>query len=513
MRRILKIIILLAVFFGLNQAAAQNPNNALLYSYQATLFGDQGSASDPISIVMPGTAFKSGFGSFIDNPASMALHKRSFGEFGLSYRSVEENAQYLGQSRTLDDTQGGVSNFGFLYSFPTVRGSFVIGAGYTQHSVFNRSLGFRARNENSTITDKFKADGSPYQEIAFNTFATDFGDEFEDWDESIFRIGFDSFGDFLGIRQQGEILQRGQSGEYSMFFATEFQENIMFGASIGLLSGRFNYNRIFQEIDEFNDYNSTIIDSNDDGFGDTDVDNILLDDRLNSRFIGFKARAGLLFRVNENLNIGASYAFPTTLDVDESFDANLITTFNNGSDFSDFTDSEFSYKVKYPSRTSLGIALQNLGGLSVSLSTEYVDYSNTSIEFSESDLFEDELIENDFIEETFRAVWSFRGGIAFDITPEFTLRAGYSMLPGRFADGNMDRDVYAAGVGFSIAENMRLEFAAQYTNWNEVSAVYDYAEYNYSPLPDNLPGVTFRSEEASREVDRLQFVGTLRVNF
>ncbi|TVR15389.1 MAG: hypothetical protein EA391_10610 [Balneolaceae bacterium] len=513
MFKMMPLLITIFVLVGFSSLNAQNPNNALLYSYQATLFGDQGAANDPISIIMPGTAFKSGFGSFMDNPASMALHQQSFGEFGLSYRSVDEDATYLGQNRDLNDSQNGVSNFGFLYSFPTVQGSFVFGAGYSQHSIYNRALGFRARNENSTITDKFKVNGSPYQEIAFNTFATDEGDEFGDWDESIFRIGFDRFGDFLGLRQQGEIIQRGYSGEYSMFFATEFQENFLVGASIGLLSGRFNYSRIFQEIDEFNDYSSTIIDSNGDGFGDTDVDNIILDDGLRSRFSGFRARAGLLYKISDQFNIGVSYTFPTTIDVDETFRADLRTTFNNGVEFSDFTDSEFSYRVKYPARTALGFGMQNLNGLSASFSAEYVDYSDTRIDFRESSLFEDELIENDFIEDNFRSVWSFRGGIAYDITPEFNLRAGYSRLPGRFAEISNDRNVYALGAGFSITPNLRLEFAAQYAIWEEVSAVYDYASYDYSLLPDNPPSINFRSEEVSRSVDRWQLLSTLRFNF
>ncbi len=514
MLRIIKFFLFTAIIILVaGRASAQNPNNALLYSNQATLFGAQGSASDPVSIIMPGTAFKSGFGAFIDNPASMALHKRSFGEAGFSYHMVEEDAIYLGQQRLLDDSQRGFSNFGFLYSLPTVQGSFVFGAGYTQHSIYNRAFGFRARNENSTITDKFKFDGSPYQDIAFNTFATDFGDDFEDWDESIFRIGFDRYGDFLGIRQQGEIIQQGYSGEYSMFFATEFQENLMIGASIGLLSGRFRYNRVFQEVDEFNDYNSTIIDSNDDGIGDTDIDNILLDDRLRSSFAGFRARAGLLYKVSDHLQIGASYTFPTTIEVDEIFDANLRTTFNNGVEFSDFTDSEFSYKVKYPSRTSLGLGIVNLTGFSASLSTEYVDYSKTRVDYGSSEFFEDELTENDFIQSEFRSVWSFRGGVSYDFSPDFTLRAGYGYLPSRFLNGDDDRSIYTIGAGFSLTRNMRLEIAAQYTEWDEQSAVYEYVRYDYSPLPDNLPGISFRSEDAVRSVEKWQIVGSLKIHF
>lgn len=514
MRRIITNILI--VTFSLiiaGHVTAQNPNNALLYSSQATLFGDQGSASDPLSIIMPGTAFKSGFGAFIDNPASMALHRRNFGEFGFSYRTVEEDAVFMGQQRLLDDSQRGISSAGFLYALPTDQGSLVFGAGYTQHSIYNRALAFRARNENSTITDMFKFDGSPYQDIAFNTFATDFGDEFEDWDESILRIGFDRYGDYLGMRQQGEIFQRGYSGEYSMFFATEFQENLMIGGSIGLLSGRYRYNRVFQEVDEFNDYNSTIIDSNDDGIGDTDIDNILLDDRVSSSFAGFRARAGILYKISDHFQAGASFTFPTTIEVNELFDANLRTTFNNGVEFSDFTDSEFSYKVKYPSRTSLGFGIVNLSGLSASLSADYVDYSKTRVDYGSSEFFEDELAENDFLESEFRSVWSFRGGISYDLSPDFSLRAGYSYLPGRFLNGNDDRSVYALGAGFSLSRNLRLEFAAQYTEWNEISAVYEYARYNYSSLPDNLPAMSFSSEDANRSAERIQILGTIKFSF
>jgi hypothetical protein len=516
MRRILKTIVLVAaLLLGLNQVSAQdsNPNNAFLYSNQATLFGSQGAASDPVSIIMPGTAFKSGQGSFIDNPASMALHVNSFGEFGLNFRSVDEDAIYLGQNRALDDSQGGVSNFGFLYSFPTERGSMVFGAGYTQHSVYNRAIGFRGRNETSTITDKFKAEGSPYQDIAFNTFATDYGDDFQDWDESIFRIGFEQWGDFLGITQQGEIIQRGSGGEYSMFFATEFQENLMIGASLGLLSGRFNYSRVFQEIDEFNDYDSAIIDSNDDGFGDTDIDNILLDDQLRSRYTGFRARAGLIYRINENLSVGGSYTFPTTIEVDETFDADLSTTFNNGESFADDLATEFSYKIKYPSVISLGMGLNDVSGFSLSLAADYTDYSNTRVDFLESDFFEDELIENDFINDSFRPVWSFRGGAAYQISPEFTLRGGYGYQPSRFLDGDDNKNIFSLGAGFALTRNVQLDLAAQYTAWNEVSSVYDYAQYDYSPLPDNRPSVSFRSQEADRSAERWQLMGTLRIHF
>jgi len=510
MRKAISFIILITLFAGIEQGLSQNDNNILLFNNQATLFGDQGASFDPVSIIMPGTAAKSGIGSFTDNPASIALHKESFGNFGLSFGSVEEDALFLGNSRSLDNNEFKLSNLGFIYSFPTERGSFVIGAAYARQNSFNRALGFRARNENSTITDLFKTEGSSYQEIAFNTFATDFGDEFEDWDESIFRIGFEDFGDFLGIRQQGEIFREGGGGEYSLFLATEFQKNLMVGVSVGLLTGRFEYNRIFQEVDEFNDYSSQIIDSDDDGTFDTDIDNILLDDNLDTRYNGFRARGGVLYKATENLNLGVSYTFPTKIFIDEEFDAAIISTFDNSTEFSDNTESEFSYNATYPGRVALGAALQDLSGLTISLSAEYIDYSNTEIEFDDSELFEDELIENEFISEAYQSAWSYRGGLAYELNPMLTVRGGYSFKPSRFIDGDDDRSSLTLGAGFEIRDGIWFDTAAQYTTWDEEATVYEYGQYNYSPLPENLPTVTFRSETANRSVDRWQFLGTIR---
>jgi hypothetical protein len=510
--RITAIVPAFLLLIGLQSAIAQNPNNPLLYSYQANLFAERGAGYDPVTLNLPGTAFAGGFASYLDNPASIALFEDGFTSIGLSYRHVNEDGIYLDNNRQLDDNQMNLSNLGFVYSMPTQQGSFVVGAGYTQHANYNRAFGFRGRNNQNTITDKFKAPGSSYADIAFNTYATDYGDEFEDWDESILRMGFDTYGDFLGMRQQGEIFQRGQGGEYSFFLGTEFQQNFMIGLSAGLITGRMTYDRLFQEVDEFNDYDSQFIDSNEDGMGDTDIDNILLEDRVRSSYLGFRARAGAIYRVNEHLNLGASYTFGSRINIEEDFDARIRTTFNNGVEFSDDLFQEFSYRVELPSQTSLGAALVDVGGLSASFSADYIDYSSTRIDFRDGDLFEDELAENDFISETYRAVWNLRAGASLAITPDMDLRGGYSFYPSRFRDGTDDRTVISGGLGFALSPDIRLELAATYTTWEETSSVYDYAEYDYSPLPDAPPAFEFRSQEATRAVDRWNVLATLRFN-
>jgi hypothetical protein len=509
-------VLTLVLFFivGLSGTLGQNANplNSLLYSNQANMFSDQGIAMDPVTIVMPGTAYAGGFGSFLDNPASAALYNQSFGQFGLAYTNVNESAQFANSSRSLSDNQFNLANAGFVYSFPTAQGSLVVGAGYNQHSVFNRALGFRGRNEQTSITDQFKSPGSTYADIAFNTFATDYGDEFEDWDESILRLGFPDNGDYLGIRQQGEIFESGYGGEYSFFAATEFQEDLLVGVSLGVLNGQYKYDRLFQEVDNFNDYNSDFIDSNDDGAGDTDIDNILLQDRIRSTYTGLKLRAGVIYKLNEVFNVGASYTMGTRMEIDETFDANIQTTFDNGVSFEDELNNEFTYYVEMPSRTSIGFSLNDLNGISVSAAAEYVNYSGTRIDFNDGSLFEDEIAENEFIENNFRSVWNLRGGVQYQVNDGLTLRGGFSFLPSKFENGTDDRSILSFGSGIALSPGVQLEFAAQYKYWDEVSSVYDYADYDYTPLPNEAPTFTTRSESASRSADRWQVLSTIRFN-
>lgn len=515
MRRIFKSLLIctvLVLLIGLQHSTGQgtNPINSLLYSNQANMFSEQGSAMDPVSLVMPGTAYAGGFGSFLDNPASAAMFENSFSEFGLAYTTVEESAQFVNSSRSLDGSQFNLSNAGLVYSFPTSRGSLVVGGGYNQHTVFNRALGFRGRNEQTTITDQFKAPGSTYADIAFNSFAIDYGDEFEDWDESILRIGFDQWGDFLGIRQQGEIFESGYGGEFSFFAATEFQQDLMIGVSLGILQGRYKYDRLFQEVDNFNDYSSNFIDTNDDGEGDTDIDNILLQDRIRSNYTGFKLRAGVIYRLNDMVNVGASYTLGTRMQIDETFDASIQTTLDNGVVFEDDLNSEFTYYVEMPSRTSVGFSLNDINGITLSGAAEYVNYAGTEIDFDDGNLFEDELAENEFIDNNFRSVWNLRGGLAYQVNEGLTIRGGYGYLPGKFQNASNNRSVISFGTGISLTPAIQLELAGRYKTWDEVSSVYDYAEYDYSLLPDEPPTHTFRSENASRSVDRWQMLATMR---
>ena len=511
------LILLLSLIFNPTTLQAQQINSNVLNSLhrtnQAILFGEFGLPADPVTAVMPGTAYAAGFGTYLDNPASAALFGVSFGEFGLGTRFVNENAAYRSINRDYSnkDNQGNITQAGYVHFFPVDVGRFVAGVGYTQFAGYNRTISVRARNIFSSITDYFKWPGSIYSDIAFNTFATDYGDEFQDWDESIFRVGFENVGTFPGIGQTFTITERGFGGEYTAFAATEFRRNLMVGLSFGWIRGNYSYKRDFQEIDTQNVFNSDFIDTTGDGEPDTDIDRVRLEDNLIASFGGFRLRAGLLYRFTPFINAGISYTPATKIKVNEVLIADVSTTMKNSFVFEEGLERNFSYQFKTPSKTSLGLALDRYYGFTLSLAADYVDFTNSNLDYQDSDAHDMQERDNEIIEESIRSTWSLKVGGSYDITPRLALRSGFSHHPARFDVNQENKRVFSLGFGIIISPRFLIDMAFQNEQWDEVSSVYDFIQYDYSSLPESIPDYRVLSQNADRQVSRWSAVGSLLI--
>ncbi|MEX1011770.1 MAG: hypothetical protein WDZ29_06890 [Balneolaceae bacterium] len=479
-----------------NNVSAQVANNPMLYSYQAVQFSDRQVSHDPVTLVMPGTAMATGFASYFDNPASAALHKGSFGSLGMVFRNVNEEALFNGRNIDLNDNQISASSLGLVYSLPVVRGSLVFGAGYSQHSFYNRAVALGGRNERSTMTDFFKIPGSMYEDMAFNAWAIDWGDEDETYLDSVFRIGFPT-GDWPGITQHGEIIERGYSGEYSAFVATELVQNLMVGLSVGLGTGRHRLDRTLLEVDRFNDYDGDFIETDD---GGTDIDTILLRDDITNSYYNFTARVGAIYNLSNHIGFGASFTFPGKLQVDETFDASIRSSLDNGVVFEEELAGEYSYGIEAPSELRLGLAVKNVAGFTASLSAEYVDFGKTRLDFDTVEL-EQERNENDLIQDSYRSVWNLRGGLAKSISDEVVLRGGYRLEPSRFQSGGREANAFTGGISIAFSPDAHLDVGAQFSRFSEESLLYEFEDQNFE----------LQNEMAERTASQLQLMATLRI--
>lgn len=483
------------------QLKAQGATDVLRYSLQYPTY-------DPVTIVIPGVSSATGFGAYQENPASMALFKEGFVSFGLSSRFVNEESTYLGTSSEFDDNETNVGNLGFLYKVPTTRGSLVFGGGYSQSTDYNRALSVNARNDESTLTDfyaSFPTD-NPLNEAAFEAFAIDDVFVVDNGDttvvsQSIFRFLPEGV-EYPGINQNMELTERGVLGEYSAFFATEFQENFMLGASIGIMNGSYKYRRDFLETDRFDDYDGQFIDSDDDGEPDTDIESILSEDIIDARFSGFSARLGFIYQPTSNINVGGSYQFRNTLHVDEDFSTQITTNLDNGSDpFFGEDLGEISYKVKRPDRLNLGVTFHETDKFNLSVAAELVRYSQATIEFEVIELSEDENFINDTVESSFNDVVNFRAGLEYTITPLFTPRVGYAYYPSTQDGVSNERQFFSGGFSAQLFDNVSFDLGIQYSIWEDENQLYDYFEGN-----------ELVSEIAAEDVTRWNVMGGIKID-
>lgn len=451
---------------------AQEGNNPYGYLHKALQYSSQNLNGDAGAGLFPSVASAHGYGSFIDNPASMALLDKSSVNFSFYNNQVEHHNMYLGNALVADDSATQIGSIGFVYQMPVERGSMVIGAGYNQliHQLGRTRI--KGRNSENTITDSFKFRFSDHHNIAFNTYAIDWGDADGTYTESIFRIGFDRY---PGITQEAEITYNTDIGEYSAFVGTEFKKGIFVGISFGHTVGTYSYSRNFYEIDTENDYNYNFIPSDSPG-DSTDIDNIWLYDKMKAEVWGYNVRGGLIYQITPNINIGISYLAPYALKARESYSALIRTELDDGSTpFQDEkeSDEDLIYKVKNPGQLKIGVTANNIGPFSVSVSGEYIDYSElkliTGLKFDN---------ENDFIEDNYKEVFNIKTGVKVAFTDITKFKAGYAYLPGKSKKFAANRNVFFGGISSKLSSDIILEVSGQYSMWDDRSVAYDYENFS-----------------------------------
>lgn len=481
MKRIL-ITLLLAGVFAPASMLAQDGQNSLLYSSMAQQFIGSNINGDANANILPSVATQNGFGSYLDNPASMGLINMSYFNTGLLRNYAEQSNSYLGTGSTFDNSNTKFGNIGLVYAVPTNQGSLVVGGGYTLNNQIIRTNTLGVYNTGSTITDAFKSGSSDYNELAYGAYAIDYIDEEQTILESIFRIGF-APGDFLGIRQDAEINQRGTVGEYSIFLATEIHKNLFIGASLGLTYGNYTYERNFREWDQDNVYDGNFIPGDN---GDTDVYDILVEDKITSEIVGANFNMGVVYKIHPKLNIGASVKIPSKLIITEEFDSSISTSLDNDSRiYQDELFGNFSYSIRNPGQYNIGVAIENVAGFTVSVSSEFIDYRNTSIDLTrDSELaFEDvvslreqEAVFDSLISANYKLVNNLKAGLKYRSKTGFELRGGVGYLPAKSSAYNSEKIVLSGGLGIPLSREVYLDLSTQYTGWNDRSILYEYTD-------------------------------------
>ena len=456
----IKLITTLFISFVLISSAtlqAQNRFDALRYSQSSPGF-------DANSLSLSGASFAryNGFGSIYVNPAVAGMADKSEFTLGLGSRSVSEETTYLNTLTKFDDQQSGISNLGYLFRFPTETGSLVLGGGYNQIANFNRATSINAFNGDNSIVDYFLiSPGDQYFETAFNTYAIEYDEEFEEYYNTL-RADYN----YRGMNQYAELKERGQMGEFNVFMSTEFQKNFFVGGSVGIVMGDYRYKRIFLEEDVNGNYMDAAF----------DISNILNEDVIDATIRGVNARIGVMFIPIEGLNLGLSYTTKTRMDIDETYSTMIRTEFYSSdadgyNTYEDVYEGEISYTVTRPSILAGGFGISVLPFAELDVSAELMNYSN--IEMGGIGIIYDR-DENQAILTDFDDVVNLRVGLSINASEKIKPRFGYALNPSPRKGFNGDISYYSVGASFMLSPNISMDAGIQFASWDDELNFYDY---------------------------------------
>jgi long-subunit fatty acid transport protein len=455
------LVAIYAILVSVTSVQAQNRYDVLRYvSNQPGI--------DAVTTMYGGatTALPTGLGAASDNPAIMGMFKSSSMNVGFVNRRIQEQAFFLSSDDYLSQGTTSLSDAGFIYNVPTLRGSMVFGATYNKSADFLRGYQVYGYNNESTITDGFSSPSSQYYDLAYRKAYFDL----DDGDYSIFRLA-----PYAGINQDVQQTEKGQLGELNFFGAVETAPNLFVGASLSVPFGFYRYQRFFLEEDTKGLYFGEFFVEypNGDKYFD-DVRDVFLLDEINASITGIYGRLGMAYKVQPWLNVGMSYRTPTNLTIREDYLSSLEINFDNG-DFigPEQLEGKVTYKAKNPGRLSLGAAVQDFNGLTVSGSAEFVPYSKSEINFKNptaSDIGY-QRDENRQIRSEFQDVWNVKVGLGYRLGA-IEPAIGYSLYPAVSKDFGNDIATYSAGVKIRGNEDFSFNVAASYSEFSDTQTMY-----------------------------------------
>ncbi|MCR4418127.1 MAG: outer membrane protein transport protein [Ignavibacteria bacterium] len=447
----MKSKILVFVLFLTSILSAQNFNDALRLSFQPYGIGARalgmGGAFIGVSDDYTATAY---------NPAGLFQLKRMEFHGGINYLSYDNNTTFFGNQSTFNTSSVKLTDLGFVFPFPVIRGSLVFAFGFNRSNNFNDALAFEGFNDTTTSMIKALLGRGDVSYLLYLT---------------------DSTGDYTPINgrlyQSGSILSSGSVNNWVFSGAIEVAKNLSIGATIGIVSGEFERNRDYSEEDVNNIYDSRIrTDPVDPRTADFEL--FRLQETLKWELTGFAAKLGLMYRVSDMMRFGTTIKFPTIYTIKEHYLVDGYSRFGTGfsADIDPPLESKIEYEIWSPFEFGVGFSVSKFG-LTISGDMNLIDY--TQMEFKGLSPSKTARNNRD-IKQLFKSVMDYNLGAEYNILQSgLRLRAGYFVKNSPFKDDPSDfnRKYLTLGIGYITPEGFSLDLAYVRGTWKNIGDNYD----------------------------------------
>ncbi|MBM4175577.1 MAG: hypothetical protein FJ213_05305 [Ignavibacteria bacterium] len=439
-----KILISIFIFFTLTSVLnAQNLNDALRLSTPGIGVGAK-------ALGMGGafTAISDDYSATYWNPAGLFQVKRMEFNAGLSYNNLKNDASFFGTSTNFENSSTSINNLGFVFPFPTIRGSLVFGLGYNRTNNFNEAMAFSGFNSsNTSMIQTLLGKG----DVSYLLYLTD------------------STGNFTPINgrlhQEGSILASGNENRWVLSGTIEVAKDLAVGVSIDILGGTFEKNRDYSEIDT-KDYYGTGVKTDPADSRTADFQEFQFNETLKWELGGFSAKAGFMYRFKDMLRFGAAIKFPSSFNIKEDYLVSGSAKFGTGftPDISPALESNIEYEIITPYQFSAGISVTR-SFFTISGDINLTDY--TQMEFK--NLSASKTVQNNKdIKTLFKSVMDYSVGGEFKVmNTGLKLRGGYMVRNSPFKNdpSEFNRKYITLGAGFHADESFAFDIAYIMGKW------------------------------------------------
>lgn len=465
------IVLAIVSLFAFTSLFSQTSVDALRFSQQY-----RGGTAKSLSMGNSLGALGADMSTLSTNPAGMGLYRSSVFEITPIVNNAVVNSTYLGTQNKDDKLNVNLGNLGVVFAVP-VTGSdvkyFQFGMGINQLNNYNQDIYINGDNKTNSFVNDLQNQAYGKAPGSLDIFSSDLA-----WQSFLFsdtssnsngNLWYHSFFENGGVDQERIIRSRGSMNEFTMSMSTSFQDKLYLGATVGYTFLNYNEVSLMTENDEMD----TI----------PELKSAFYDYEINTTGGGMSFKAGFIYRPNSWMRIGGAYHSPTKLHLSEDYSARMFTTYDEGSAYKGYDttyarSTPFAYTMKTPMRLIADAAFVIKKKVVVTAEYEYIDYSETTMDFgkySASDV-------NEEINRKYTSTHNFRAGVEYNLNP-IRLRGGIAYYGSPYAseinDGSLMR--YSAGIGVR-KDNYIVEFAYVYSQKSEDYYLYNAANVEPSVL-------------------------------
>jgi len=446
---------------------AQTTSDGLRLSYQ-------GLGYSPRSIGM-GNAFNSvsdDYSAFFFNPAGLGLIKKQEFSFGLDSYTFNNKVKFFNTQTTSDLNNINLSNITYVYPFPTIRGSFVLGLSYNINKDFTEINKHRSINPNSTYISYLTKNLSDTTDIPY----------------------------FLILRPKNspspltkDLLQTidnrkdGNLRSLSVAGSLEIDKDLFFGIDIDFINGNYKQSNSFKEEDINGIYSGITLDPSDPK--STNFNNFIMEKQIKWNLAATSFKFGLLYQLKNIARFGFTLGLPTKYEIEENYSENANAVFNN---IPLKYPYQYTDKVKYSIITPYNITISASTfkfNTLFALDLKYIDYSKIEIENKEG-LSQDFVKKyNDKIINELQSIYDINIGAEHHIYDiGLRLRAGFITQNSAYKSDNstFNKKFVTFGFGYSLTDYTSFDFGYVYGWWKDIGDNYG------SNLSRNYQDVTYK---------------------